>query len=65
MLFTILAKGCPEEALPAGSAILAFMQNLGMLVGTTLIGTVVSNLGWPPVRTSCLLYNIRYITYVI
>ena len=46
MLFTILAKGCPEEALPAGSAILAFMQNLGMLVGTTLIGTVVSNLGW-------------------
>lgn len=46
MLFTILAKGCPEEALPAGSAILAFMQNLGMLIGTTLIGTVVSNLGW-------------------
>lgn len=46
MLFTILAKGCPEEALPAGSAILVFMQNLGMLIGTTLVGTVVSNMGW-------------------
>lgn len=46
MIMTMLAKSCPDKALPAGSAILIFMQNLGMILGTTLVGTIVSNMGW-------------------
>lgn len=46
MVFGILAKECPEESLPTGTALLTFLQNLGMIIGTTVVGNAVASVGW-------------------